>query len=69
MGSDFPSAFCYRLVVPDVLLLPDVVGFVEDGAVVLCVVPEELPELVLLDDEPPCAVHTFESCSSVIAYS
>ena len=42
---------------------------VEDGAVVLCVVPEELPELVLPDDEPPCAVHTFESCSSVIAYS
>ena len=39
MGSDFPSAFCYRLVVPDVLLLLDVVGFVEDGAVVLCVVP------------------------------
>ena len=33
MGSDFPSAFCYRLVVPDVLLLLDVVGFVEDGAV------------------------------------
>ena len=53
MGSDFPSAFCYRLVVPDVLLLLDVVGFVEDGAVVLCVVHEELPELVLPDDEPP----------------
>ena len=69
MGRDFPSAFCYRLVVPDVLLLLDVVGFVEDGAVVLCVVSEELPGLVLPDDEPPCAVHTFESCSSVIAYS
>ena len=40
MGSDFPSAFCYRLVVPDVLLWLDVVGFVEDGEVVLCVVPD-----------------------------